>query len=111
MSHEEAKKEDERRERVGGRRSNVIHNNFVKELTRLKEMRLENPGLYSGLLNPIIMQAEGKKEYIWGQKFEPKREFSGWTAEDCQELLKDLGEEIWLGGIKNKSESAPAEEK
>ena len=67
----------------------ILPDNFVKELTRMKELRVANPSAYGMFLNMVFLQANGGKD-VWGRKSSgPAHEFNGWTAEDCQELLKD----------------------
>lgn len=89
----------------------ILPDNYVKELTLLKEMRVANSSAYEMFVNLAFLQANGGKD-VWGRKSGgPAHQFKEWTAEDCQELLKDLGEDWLLGALNNKSESTPAEEK
>lgn len=78
----------------------MLPDNFVSELHNLKQLRMTNRDEYENILRYVFVQANGGVD-VWGRKLSPIGQFHTWSAEDCQELLRDLGEERDLKIIAN----------
>ena len=117
LLHEEAKKEDELREKIKKNQTRsimvgdktdeekmravrkdiqkMLPGNFVEKLSDLKRLRTTDRSTYQSFVTQIFIQANGGED-VWGRKSWPRPDFRHWTAEDCMELLRDLGEDLSL---------------
>lgn len=84
------------REKIG----QILPENFVEELSWMKKKRMTDRATYESVLNRVFVQANGGED-VWGRKSKPHSAFEGWSANDCKEFLKDLGEDIELHNINN----------